>query len=233
MEQLYLDALIADDIREKIAEGIYREQERLPSEQQLCEMYHVQKMTIRASLQILKDEGILVSVHRSGYYVRPPRVRRDLRSFREALDPICGEGCAGESRIVQLEMRQADALLSRKSGMKPGTWVYFMECLERINGTVAAVVQSSVLAEPLPGLTREEFSEGPLDALLAKRGQIYLDRAEMELSAAYSDTHRAELLSVEAGSPLVLERGLFYDRSGRVVVCSERYYPMDRFQFVG
>ena len=53
------DAIIADEIRLLIDEGFYQQGDKLPSELELCKKYNVQKMTIRSSLQILKDEGII------------------------------------------------------------------------------------------------------------------------------------------------------------------------------
>ena len=52
------DAIIADEIRLLIDEGFYQQGDKLPSELELCKKYNVQKMTIRSSLQILKDDTL-------------------------------------------------------------------------------------------------------------------------------------------------------------------------------
>ena len=59
MKGINQDAIIADEIRLLIDEGIYKQGDKLPSELELCKKYNVQKMTIRSSMQILKDEGII------------------------------------------------------------------------------------------------------------------------------------------------------------------------------
>lgn len=59
MKGINQDAIIADEIRLLIDEGIYKQGDKLPSELELCKKFNVQKMTIRSSMQILKDEGII------------------------------------------------------------------------------------------------------------------------------------------------------------------------------
>ena len=68
------DAIIADEIRLLIDEGFYQQGDKLPSELELCKKYNVQKMTIRSSLQILKDEGIIKAKKNSGHYVERKRI---------------------------------------------------------------------------------------------------------------------------------------------------------------
>ena len=66
MKEMNLDVLIADDIRSAIENNEYPENSRLPSESVLCTTYNVQKMTIRSSLKILKDEGRIYVKNKSG-----------------------------------------------------------------------------------------------------------------------------------------------------------------------
>jgi GntR family transcriptional regulator len=68
---------IADHLREAISAGRLGEGDQLPSEAQLVEHYDVTRTTIRQALTLLKSEGLVVSQHGRGVFVRSqPRVRR-------------------------------------------------------------------------------------------------------------------------------------------------------------
>ncbi|MFH8221391.1 GntR family transcriptional regulator [Streptomyces sp. NPDC018057] len=68
---------IADQLREAIARGRFREGEKLPSEAELVEHYGVSRMTVRNSFSILQGEGLVHAEHGKGVFVRPrPPVRR-------------------------------------------------------------------------------------------------------------------------------------------------------------
>jgi DNA-binding FadR family transcriptional regulator len=53
------DAIIADAIRRRIAYGVLRSGDRLPTERELAETLGVGRMTIRSAIRILNGEGLL------------------------------------------------------------------------------------------------------------------------------------------------------------------------------
>ncbi len=62
------DAIVSD-IKWKISSGIYSAPNKLPSENALSIKYNCSRMTARASLQELINEGLLVSRKGKGYFV--------------------------------------------------------------------------------------------------------------------------------------------------------------------
>ena len=81
---------IADQLRDAIRAGRYREGDQLPSETALAETYKVTRTTARQAIEVLKIEGLVRSEHGRGVFVRPrPPVQRLARNrftqqFREA-----------------------------------------------------------------------------------------------------------------------------------------------------
>ena len=52
--------IIAIDIKEDILNGVYKPNERLPFEKELCNKYDVSKMTVKKALDLLVSEGLIV-----------------------------------------------------------------------------------------------------------------------------------------------------------------------------
>lgn len=68
---------IAAMLRAAIESGDLAPEEKLPSEAALIEHFGVARMTVRQALQELRSEGLVVSEHGRGVFVRPmPPVRR-------------------------------------------------------------------------------------------------------------------------------------------------------------
>lgn len=78
---------IADELRRAIHSGEFSPGDALPSEAQLMEHFGVARMTARQALQLLKVEGLIVSEHGRGVFVRqrPPVRRLAADRFARAL----------------------------------------------------------------------------------------------------------------------------------------------------
>lgn len=61
---------IKDDIIESINNGVYKENDKLPSESELTEKYDVSRHTIRAALTLLEFEKVIVKEQGLGSFVR-------------------------------------------------------------------------------------------------------------------------------------------------------------------
>lgn len=64
---------LVNDIKNKIISGELSPGEKLPSENELLDLYNISKTTISKSMQILANEGYIVTVPRVGNYVSKPK----------------------------------------------------------------------------------------------------------------------------------------------------------------
>jgi len=58
---------VADDIQRRIAEGEI--ELKLPSERSIAEEYEVAYTTVRHAMAVLRDRGIIITVHGRGTFV--------------------------------------------------------------------------------------------------------------------------------------------------------------------
>src|SRR5436190_4863912 len=80
---------VADDLRERIVSREFTPGAPLPSEPALSRQYDgVSRTLIRQGLGLLKHEGVIVSRHGKGWFVRDERAVRRLSfsRYQEALD---------------------------------------------------------------------------------------------------------------------------------------------------
>lgn len=232
MKKMYLDVLIADDIRSDIEQNKYPENGRLPSEKELCERYHVQKMTIRSSLQILKDEGRIYSKNKSGYYVQKRRIVKNLRLFRSTTSLVESMGKENESLLLNFRKIPCDKRISQRMNLNIGTDLYCLQRLRKVDNAPVSLEWSYIIAEYFPGLESFDLAGRSLYRIYEDEYQVNIDRAEMQISVVYADAQKAELLEIEEEDALIKEEGMTYDYTNRFVEYTETFMRIDRFQFI-
>jgi DNA-binding GntR family transcriptional regulator len=67
----YAYVQVADDVQRRIAEGEISA--KLPSERSFAEEYGVAYTTVRHAMAVLRERGIIVTVHGRGTYVKPQK----------------------------------------------------------------------------------------------------------------------------------------------------------------
>ncbi|MGX1129924.1 DNA-binding GntR family transcriptional regulator [Streptomyces glaucescens] len=67
---------IADDIRQRILDGVYQPEEQLPTESDLMADYGVSRIVVRNAVQALVSEGLVTKQHGKGTFVRAQRPLR-------------------------------------------------------------------------------------------------------------------------------------------------------------
>lgn len=102
---LYLQVI--DRLKEDIEKGIYRENEKLPSEFDLSKELGVSRATLREALRLLEEENIIVRRHGVGTFVNPK--------------PVFTSG---------IEQLSSISSMIENAGMVPGT--IFIEASENI-----------------------------------------------------------------------------------------------------
>ena len=88
---------IADHLRHLIS--ISAPGDRLPSEAELCERFHVSRMTVRQAVQLLANERLLVRRRGQGTFTAPRVVARLLGSPLSFTESMRRRGLRASSRI--------------------------------------------------------------------------------------------------------------------------------------
>ena len=126
MKQIPLYEQIYEEIREKIEERGYRVGDRLPSEKELSEQYHVSRITSKKAVELLAEEGLVTRIPGKGTFVI------EHQEMPKALEIPADSMTEASSRSSAGHRRRAGRLRSRfwmsdvgkhRNGMpKSGIW---------------------------------------------------------------------------------------------------------------
>ncbi|WP_158542760.1 GntR family transcriptional regulator [Phytoactinopolyspora halophila] len=201
----------------------------LPSERNLAELFGVSRVTVRAALKLLEDEGVLRSAPGVGTFVAAPHVSTApvLRSFSEE---IRERGWTPGSKLMESHVDSADFVVAHDLSIEPGSRFYEITRLRLADDVPLSIERVRLPERYFPGLLEHDL-EGSLYSLLAREYGVRISRHERRINAMNIDAQTAELFGVpdRAAGLYVVQSG--YDQHGRKVEHGRSLYRGDRYDF--
>ncbi|CDR08204.1 GntR family transcriptional regulator [Streptomyces iranensis] len=230
---------IADALREAIDKGRFREGDKLPSETELVDHFGVSRMTVRNALSLLQQEGLAVSEHGKGVFVRPrPPVRR-LASDRfarrhrdqgKAAFTVEAEAAGSRPEVDSLEVKEErpspgisarlgsprKVLARRRRYLLDGRPVEFATSYLPLD-----LARNTPIAQPNPG-------PGGIYARLEEMGHR-LDHFDEEIRARMPSPAEVRTLQLASGVPVIHLVRTAYDTEGRAVEVCDTVMAADAY----
>lgn len=223
---------IAAQLRAAIADGALAPGEQLPSEAQLIEHYGVARMTVRQALQELRGEGLVISEHGRGVFVRPmPPVRRlasdrfarqhraaGKAAFLAEADKSGYKPTVDQIRVTREVVAPA---IAERLRLEPGSEVIVRSRRYLANGRPIETATSYIPVVFGAGTKIEEQDTGPggIYARLEDAGHV-LARFTEEVGARMPTPDERRQLDIGAGVPvLTVVRTAFDAQDVAVEVC--------------
>ncbi|MBA1434956.1 GntR family transcriptional regulator [Bombilactobacillus bombi] len=221
------------DLREKIVTGKYQVDSKLPSEEELKQIYSVSRITIRQAVDGLVSDGIIEKVQGKGSYVRKPtQVRRLLRSSSiESFSKTAEEnGFEPKMKILKIEKLKVNREIKR--GLKTSSSFALHTVRLCYLDDDPVVIESNFF--PLP-----KFEKLPKYDLNGSLYKIFHDDFGIEsltdsnsiLRVIAANKEQARLLKRSVGFPLFNLRNQIYDNNHNLVQYGIELIATDRYEF--
>ena len=186
---------VADELAERISEGVYRVGERLPSQQQLARELGVSLTTLRSAVELLQDRGYLRSDHGLGTFVTEPQVHTPqalaidddpdaIHFLREVLqsDGFNVVGASSRAEATALVARQSFDVIFLDLVMPGGSGVDTLAAFQQMG------IQSPVVL--ITGAADANLIDSAMDF-----GPLTLIRKPLQLAQLRAALHNLRLLA--------------------------------------
>jgi GntR family transcriptional regulator len=202
--------------------------DKLPSEVDIATVLGVSRMTLRQALSSIEAKG-LIDRRRGrfgGNFVAAPRFEFDhasLPGFTEQMRRIHVEAGA---RVVSATTHRATADVRQRLGLRSGGQVHEILRARSANGEPIVLEEAYLPAAVFPGMLSADLT-GSLYAIM--RGYDAAPySADEEIEATPAAEQHAEILGIDAGSPLLLITRTSFTAGGVAVEFSRDYHRADR-----
>ncbi|MFO1446402.1 GntR family transcriptional regulator [Bacillus sp. Bva_UNVM-123] len=105
---------IRSSIRHIIEKGLVKENEALPTESELCEVFDVSRMTVRQAIDELVREGFLERQSGAGTFVKTLRLKGRLRTIQSFSGEIALMGKSTNAQLISVEVVAPNDEISNK-----------------------------------------------------------------------------------------------------------------------
>jgi GntR family transcriptional regulator len=203
----------------------------LPSERKLSSDLEVSRPTLRAVLDELVREGLLLRRHGSGTYVAEPKIALPLTmtSFSEDMSR---RGMIPSSRVVAFEVTSAGAKLGQRLHLSPVEEVWVITRLRLADDETMAIEWLHAPRRLLPDLKREDLAQQSFYELLRERRGIVIASGVQTIEPTVTSQEEADLLGVPVHSPAFLFERTTEGEGKEVVEFVRSVYRGDRYRLV-
>ncbi len=219
-------------IIDKIDSGEYTPDSKIPSEQDLCEIYDISRPTVRQAISELTNNGYLYKEKGKGTFVSKPKSAIDVRAYTGFSDSILDNESPGERNIVLMET------VTNKEYKKLSD-VFSVSCIQTVDFAQIVFVTnleneifsyntSYIPLSLFPNIIDDVKNKKQSFDILRGKYPLLPAKTRSSLEVIYTEPNEAQYLKVQSGQPLIKISNVIYSKSGQVVEYVVSKYRADK-----
>ncbi|MDY6845672.1 MAG: GntR family transcriptional regulator [Chloroflexota bacterium] len=221
---------LAEIITKRIEAGQYKQNDKLPSENELMETYGISRHVIRQTLNTLRQQGLIHTEHGMGSFVCERHVDKALdvlQSYHKSMEQsgfhvsveIVDMGLVPTPEFVRIEMHiDVDE-------------IFLLQRIGYQNGNPLNILQSYLLPGTWGNDILLKFKGGSLYQYLEENCDLKLVRSSNIIEVCFAKDYESQMLDISRGTVLMQISSISYDRSDQPVEYSRVIYPGASFRF--
>jgi GntR family transcriptional regulator len=203
----------------------------IPSERQLTSELGVSRLTVRAALDELVREGMLVRRHGSGTFVSEPKIAQEL-TMTSFTEDMRRRGMIPASRTLDIHVSSAGAHLGRLLHVSPSEPVVIISRLRLADHETMAIETLHVRESLVPGISAADLEQQSFYELLEGRYGITIVGGLQTIEPTVTNEEESEALGVPLHSPAFVFERTTRSGSGEIVEYVRSIYRGDRYRLV-
>ncbi len=223
---------IAEGLSQQIESGELMPGEKLPPERELSRMYGVNRMTLRRALMRLELQGLLNRRQGAGTYVSEPKIERKADELVSFSRGMTRRGYLTGAKLLLFERKPAEGRIAQALSIPVGAEVYYFHRLRSLDGEPVMLEEFWMSVDRFPDLESYDLFYRFIFDIVEDEYGLTVTRARQSLEAVVATDYEAEMLNIEVGSPLMLERRVSFDEQDIPIEYGKDLYRGDRFRFV-
>lgn len=219
--------VIAKEIEEDIIAGKYESSKKLPTVEELMDIYSVSRSTIRQAIKRLVEMGEIYQVQGSGIFIRQT-------SKEGYINLQCMRGLGVEfgaerikTKVLELKVIKSDEEISEKMKCDIGTELYYIKRLRYIDNEPYIVEYSYYNKEIVPYINTE-IAEKSIYTYMAESLKLHMGFADKVIYCEPLNYEHSNMLGLNEGEgsltiedTVFLTNGLISNTSK--VICNYKY----------
>lgn len=219
---------LKDMLMERIITGVYRPEEKLPSERELSEELNISRMTVREALKTLVNEGYIYTQVGKGTYVTNPHYQQDttLTGFTEQMKKL---GKEVSSKVIEFALETANVEVGSKLELNHNEMVYKLKRIRLANNKVIAIETAYLPQALCRGLDEHDFSRESLYAVLRNQYGMQFSLADQIVVASLASEDEYQIFDINPPAAVLRMKRITKTKQNKVVEYVESVYRGDSY----
>ena len=225
---------IFDDIVGDIRNSVYKENDKMPSENILASKYQVPRMDIRLAYKRLTEMGYIYSVQGKGRYFKgsPQKIQLHLAGNTSFTRKMKEQGINLKSVNIFCEKIQFRTKIYQKLRVSKDIRVYKVGRLRYVDDEPVALHISYVAESVFPNIEREGKNIKSMFDFYRQKGFTEYYHTYSILNTAIANNYERELFNCPSITPVIIIETQCMDKASDIVLeRTEIIYRGDRFSY--
>jgi len=223
---------IADELEQSIANGAFRQGDRMPGEIEMAARFGVNRHTVRRAIAALAERGLVRAERGSGTFVEARRIAYPIRQRTRFSEIVSGAGRAAGGQLIADMVEAADDEIAARLRIKAGASVVRLEMVRHADRVPLSAGTCWLSAARFPAAARIYGRTHSMTRTLAHFGVRDYTRKSTHITAIIADAADAAKLKLTPGRPILLVESVDVDGEGFPVLATRARFAADRLEFV-
>ncbi len=220
-------------IIDKIEKGEYPEDSKIPSEQELCDLYNISRPTVRQAITELTNNGYLYKEKGKGTFVAPSKSRIDIKNYSGFTDSILDSQVPGERNILSADVMDSGEFKKLEEIFSVSSENFAcVKYLTRNGSDVFSLNVSYIPISYFPSIIEDIKQKKPSYDILRGKYPLIPVKTKSTLEVIFTDQSDAQHIQVQMGQALIKIENVLYSKSGQVVEYVVSKYRADKCKLV-
>ncbi|MDT2763725.1 GntR family transcriptional regulator [Enterococcus asini] len=223
---------ITNELREKIKQDIWPEGFKIPTEYELCDIYHVSRITVRKALDELEKENLIVRKKPIGTFVNQSKGLESnnnytlVKSFTMEMNEL---GITIESLRVNVIVSHADHTIAKFLKILPGEKIIILKRLRGVNKKAIGYFITYFKFEEFFSLDSTDYQGSFYEYLGSKN--IHIINNQEVVEAILPVQQIARILKVTNSTPILRRCRFASDKEHNFYEYTECYYIGSEYKY--
>lgn len=199
-----------EDLIKRIKSQTYRENEKLPSERELCELYELSRITVRQALQELEREGFIYKQHGKGTFVAPKSYNQNLVKLYSFTEEMKEMGKKPTTKVLSFQEIAIEERLAEKMDLTLNDEVFQIVRLRLADDEPLMYETSYVPKKLFSALTKVDLETRPMYDIFYDDYEVVVTKALERFSATIIREEEASHLQMAKEQPGMLIKRFAY-----------------------
>lgn len=217
-------------LRQFIADGEWKPDQLIPSENELSKQYGLSRMTVRSVINNLVNEGLLFRVQGKGTFVSAPKISTKSPAYQGLREQLEMQGYKIETQIIENTFITPSKKIREILEIPENEEVKFIKRVRIADGVPVSMHSTYLPARLCPIVPTDELANEQLCTIIERRYGLRAASVSETLESVLATEDEAKLLKIEKGHPLLLLEDINRAQDGSVFEYTKIAYRGDKIK---